>query len=182
MENFCKQLGVVNNIDKKKIKTIIDILHIVSIVIKLIIMILILKSIISILGKNIDWLAEFISRHNILGFIDSNRVSSDLYTTVLMIIMIPLMLIIDIIDLIINKERTLAQLIWLASLNYCFQLIGYTIYTDYEFSISLLISFIEPIIYLCIICVIYVKYQYKNKIYHKIIAKGQEEYKGRTKI
>jgi len=177
MEEFYRQLGVIKDLDKKKVETNIDILHLVLILIKLAIMILLAIYIMNIIDNNIDKLMNFISEHDSLSFVDSNELSSGLYLTILMFIIIPMMLLVDIIDLVINRERPFEQLLLLASINYCFQLIGYTIYTDYNINNLLIVSLLEPLIYLCLICVVYVRVQYNNKVYHQMLAKEQQKYK-----
>jgi len=171
MEELCRQLGVINDISKKKTENIINILHLVLIAVKLAILVFITYNIVNLIDNNIDRLLEFVSKHNSLSFIDNNELKNSLYLIVIIIIFTLVMLVMDIIDLVINRERPFGQLIFIAAINYCFQLLSLSYYTNYEFGNLLLISMLEPLLYISLICVVYIRMQYNNKIYHKLLEK-----------
>lgn len=173
MEELCRQICVIYDIDKKKADKIINVLHIVTMILRLVAISVITFILLDLFELDQEAIIEFLSKPKLFEIVDTNELSSVYYLFVIMIFIGIIVLVTNIIDLVLNRERTLSQLLFIALVDFSFFVIILRVYTNYSLAKILGASLLEPIIYVLIVCIAYIKMQYNNKIYHKMQANEQ---------
>ncbi len=169
IENYIRQYCKKHKYTRIKYKQVIDNCHILSILIKL--------AIIGILSfyfvtSAVDWISNTVYTYGIgnnnIVQLDQKHTEESMILTSIIAITFTVMCILDMIDLMLWWERTNRDLIISVLGNLLISVFIIKLYVDMTFIQVIGISILEPSVYVFIFLVLYKKFQYKNKIYHKI--------------
>lgn len=165
IQQYCKK----NKYNRIKYIQLINNCHIISIFIKLVVICILSFYFVN---STINWVnTELITYdigNNSVVQIDTASTRESVTLIMTMFVTFTIMSIIDIVDLLLWWERTNRDLV--------ISVLGNIFITAFIMNMSINISLIkilgvsilEPSVYVFIFLVLYKKFQYKNKIYHKI--------------
>ena len=174
VEKYIRQYCKKNNFTRVKYIQLIDNLHIITMFLKLIVVTILSFYFVSSVTDFINISVESCSiGNNTLVDIDTATTKDSLILISIMITTMIVMSLLDVIDLMLWWERRNLELVISVLGNITIFVFISLIYTDIAFMKLLVVSIIEPSIYVFIFLVFYKKFQFKNGIYHRIRGERQ---------
>ena len=174
VEKYIRQYCKKNNFTRVKYIQLIDNLHIITMFLKLIVVTILSFYFVSSVTDFINIPVESCSiGNNALVDIDTATTKDSLSLISIMITTMIVMSLSDVIDLVLWWERRNIELVISVFGNITIFVFISLIYTDIAFMKLLVVSIIEPSIYVFIFLVFYKKFQFKNGIYHRIRGERQ---------
>lgn len=174
VEKYIRQYCKKNNFTRVKYIQLIDNLHIITMFLKLIVVTILSFYFVSSVTDFINISVESCSiGNNALVDIDTATTKDSLILISIMITTMIVMSLSDVVDLMLWWERRNIELVISVLGNITIFVFISLIYTDITFMKLLVVSIIEPSIYVFIFLVFYKKFQFKNAIYHRIRGERQ---------
>jgi hypothetical protein len=165
VRHYCKNKKVSNKLTKQLLK----ILHIISILIKLIIE---LAGCFKFAEYTAKWYYDDIMKDTgtplIMSESSYKNVQGTLFLIILIFGLVAITLIIDLLDLVLWWERDIIGMTAICLASLFSSMLVATVYTDMSTAVTFLLGIIEPLIYAMTFTLLYRKFQYNKKIYYRL--------------